>query len=547
MTEGKKFSHITFPVVCIFLLFVRAIEAAPLSVTWEQLQKEGAVIAGIRIEVKKVFADEEPESRYWFAKIANAIHIETKTRVVERELLFKVGDKVNAALIHDSERSLRQNLHIARDAVIEPERVEDGKVWARVVFKDAWTLGAGFQFGLLGGQSRYGFTIRERNLLGFGKELMIRRVKDFDRTSNEFRYYDPQLFGSRLRFAANYQQLSDGVKRFVQLDRPFRTYQAPWAFEMNARDYDTRLTLYTHTQPVYGLRHQEQSASLAAAWAYRITKEGAYRLGAGFAVHDSSYSELEIHRTGLLPLPELETRRLRGPLLSWQWFDDRYQNFLNIQNIGRTEQHNLGWNVNTGLGYYSRSLGSTSDGPFFSASVGKGRLLNDDSLLLASGSIHGRHENGLWRNVFLSGQAAFYNRSLPLQTLAGYLRLDLAHRPDPENLLYLGAVEGLRGYPNHFLAGDKRWIMSFEDRVITDRILWGLLQVGFAAFLDVGSIHSFTADRWEKIYADVGLGLRLGNLRMRTYNVIYLAVAAPLVKGPGSDSFQFIVGNQILF
>ena len=71
MPEGKTLSRIIFPAVCILLLFPRAIEAAPVSTTWEQLQKEGAVIAGIRVEVQDVFSRDEPESRYWFAPIAN--------------------------------------------------------------------------------------------------------------------------------------------------------------------------------------------------------------------------------------------------------------------------------------------------------------------------------------------------------------------------------------------------------------------------------------------------------------------------------------------
>lgn len=547
MPGGRPLSRITLPIICIFLIFFRSIEAAPLAAAWEQLQKEGAVIAGIRIEVQAVFPDGEPGSRYWFAPIANAIHIETKTRVVQRELLFKVGDTVNATLIHDSERSLREILDTSRDVAIEPERVAGKSVWVRVVFKDAWSLGASFRFGYLGGESGYRFAIHERNLLGTGKGLLISHEKDFDRTFNELRYYDPQFLGSSLRLLADYQQLSDGDSGFVRFDKPFRSFQTPWAFKLKALDYDATLTLHTLSKPVYDMRRQEQSVSLAAAWAYRLSSHGAYRIGAGFSNHEATYSDLEVHQTGLLPAPELASRRLRGPLLTWEWFDDRYQNFRNLQGIDRFEQHNLGWNVAASLGYYSRSLGSTSDSPFFSASAAKGWLLGVDSLLLINGAIRGRYESGAWRNAFLTGEAIIYNQSFPLQTLTGYLRLDLGLRPDHENWLYLDAIEGLRGYPNHFLPGDRRWLMSFEDRIVTSRILWGLFQLGFVGFIDVGSIHSFTGDKWEKIYANIGLGLRLGNIRIRTNNVIYITAAAPLVEGPGADDLQFVMKSRMRF
>lgn len=547
ISKNKPFSHIALPTVCVFLLFFRIMEAAPLTVTWEQLQKEGAVIAGIRVEIQDIFSEDEPESRYWFAPIANTIHIETKTRVVERELLFKVGDTVNATLIHDSERSLREVLDISRDVLILPEQVEGKKVWIQVVFKDAWSLSTRMKFGLLGGESQYRFAIREGNLLGFGKGIAISHEKDFDRSFNELVYYDPQLIGSRQRLLADYQDLSDGISRFIQLDRPFRTFQTPWSFDMEAGDYDATLTLHTHSQPVYDMRQEEQSVILAFAWAYHISSSGAFRLGVGYTDHEVNYSDLEVRQTDLLPLPDLESRRLAGPLLTWGWFDDRYRNFRNMLSIDRTEQYNLGWNVKAGLGYFSRSLESTSDGPFFSASASKSWFFNDDSLLLFSGSIHGRHERGSFRNVFLTSEFTFYNQSFPLQTLTGHLRLDLALRPDPENWLYLDALEGLRGYPNHFLSGDRRWIMSFEERIITNRTLWGLLRVGFTAFLDAGSIHSFSTEESEKIYADIGAGLRLGNIRMRTDNIIYFAIAAPLVKGPGSNGYQIMLGNQMNF
>ena len=547
MSNSNPLSYTNFLAAILILLSFQSIEAAFPIVTWEQLQEEGAVIAGIRIEVQTVFPEEELESRYWFARIANAIHIETKGRVVERELLFKIGDKVNAAIIHDSERSLRNILDIARDVVIVPERVEGNEVWVLVIFKDAWSLAANANFGHVGGQNNYKFMIRERNLLGLGKGLLISHQQTSERSIDELDYYDPQLFGSHWTLNTNYMKLSDGETRFFQLDRPFRTFQAPWAFQLKASNNDETLTLYTAAHPVYAMRYQKQSVNLTTAWAYRTTPDEAYRLGVGFAVQQKKYSDLVTYPSDHLPVPKLEERRLQGPGLTWQWFQDRYKNYRNLNDIGRTEQYNLGWDVNASVGYYSRSLGSTTDGSFFSASATKGWRIGDDSLILARGWANGRRENGLWRNVFLTNEVTFFNRSFPRQTLAGYLRLDLGLRPDLENWLYIGGEEGLRGYTNHFLPGDKRCILNLEDRVITDRTLWGLLQVGYVGFLDVGAIHTFDTDGYGKIFADVGGGLRFGNIRSRAGSVVELTIAFPLVKGPGSSAYEIVVGNVLRF
>ncbi len=547
MPNGRLLISAALSAVILLFLFFPSAKAATDQVTWEQLQKEGAVISDIRIEVRNVFSKDEAGAHYWFARLANAIHVETKDYVVERELPFKIGDRVNAAIIHDAERSLRHVLSISRDAVIEPERMGGNKVRAVVIFKDAWTLAFSIDYGHTGGQSKYRFMIRENNFLGLGKGLKISRQQTFERTINELGYFDSQLFGSKWMLDLDYQQLSDGNSRLVQLRQPFRTYKTPWAFVFKALDFDATLTLYNHTHSAYNMRYRNRSVDLAAMWAYRITSNGAYRLGAGLTSNEMKYSNLISYRSDLLPAPTLEDHRLEGLEMKWQWFDDRYQDFWNLQQIGRTENFNLGWDVSADVGYYSPSLGSADEGPFFYTSAGKGWQPSDNSLFLFKSSASGRRENGLWRDLLMSNEAFFYNQSFPLQTLAGHLRWDWGLRPDPQNLLYLDALEGLRGYPNHFRAGDQRVLLSLEDRIVTDHILWGLLQIGFVGFLDVGSVHGFDPEGWGKTYADAGLGFRLGNIRFHSTNVIQLTVAVPLVKDPDAGSYQIILGNFVQF
>ncbi len=521
--------------------------AAIRNPSWEQLQKEGAVIASIRIEVENVFPKNEHASRYWFARAADVIHIKTKKRIVERELLFKVGDKVDAARILDSERALRETLDIARDAVIVPERVEGRKVWVLVLFKDAWTLGVDVNYGHVGGQNKYKFRIHERNFLGLGKGVLISHERTFERSINMLAYYDPQLFGSRWTLNANYRQLSDGKSRLFEVGRPFYTLQTPWSFQLRATDFDETLTLYNLAHSVYAMRNQDRSVTLTSAWAYHETPDGVFRVGAGFVVRQMTYYGLVTYRPGYLPPLALQDHRLRGPEVTWEWFQDRFRDFRDMQTIGRTEQYNLGWDVNASAGYYTGSLGSAANGPFFLATAAKGWLFGDDTLLLENGTLQGRRENGLWRNAFLTNEVTVYNQSLPEQTLAGDFRLDLGSRPDPEAWLYLGGQDGLRGYPNHFLAGDKRWVTSLEDRIVTSHTILGLLQVGYVGFVDAGAIHAFGAGGWGKTYSDVGFGLRFGNIRSRASSVLELTVAVPLVKGPGSKGYEIVAGDVLRF
>jgi len=515
--------------------------------TWEQLESRGAAIAGIDVKIINVFDKSQPESKYWFAHVADFIHIMTREEVVRGELLFKVGDHVDASKIHDTERALRYSLDIARDAYITPERVEGDKVWALVVFKDAWTLGLDLHYGHVGGQNRYTFRIHERNFLGFGKGLLLSYEHTFERNIEQVAYFDPQLFGSLWTLNMNYQKLSDGKARLFDVEKPFYSADTPWMVQMKVTDFLETLTLYNDTHSVYALRNHDTIANLSAAWAYHVEGTSAFRIGAGFVVSQMSYFDPVVYRPGYLPPLALQDHRLRGPEVTWELFQGGFQNFNNMASIGRSESFNLGWDVNAAAGIYSRSLGSAASGPFFSASVTKGWRVGDDTLLVQNGGVTGRREDGVWRGGLLSEEATVYNQSLPYQTLAGDVRVDLALRPDLENWLYLGGVDGMRGYPNHFEAGDRRWIASFEDRVITPWSLWGLAQVGFVGFLDAGAIHAFDTRGFGKTYSDVGMGLRFGNLKSRVSQVLVVAIAVPLVTTQETKHVQIVVGNVVRF
>jgi hypothetical protein len=119
--------------------------------------------------------------------------------------------------------------------------------------------------------------------------------------------------------------------------------------------------------------------------------------------------------------------------------------------------------------------------------------------------------------------------------------------PEPDGWLYLDSGAGLRGYPDHFLAGDRRVALSVEDRIVTEWQLVGLLQVGFVAYADLGAIRRFDTGRWSRTYADVGGGLRVGLVRGARNNVVQATLAFPLVREPGIDRVFLVLGNTVRF
>ncbi len=512
---------------------------------WLRYQAQGDRIGALRIEVANVFDLSKPDEDYWLGRAADFIHIRTRERVIRELLLFKMGDRVDAATIHESERLLRA-LPWVQDATITPMAAGLGSVQAVVWVHDGWSLKGSLKFSSAGGQNIWRVRLHEVNLLGYGKDLLLSHEKDTERTTDEFAYGDPLLFGSRWTLSLGYQKLSDGMGRRLQVERPFYELSARWSAGVEA--YDTRNveTLYTDDHKIYAFHALQQDVTLFGRWLYHFNQRTAWRVGAELRSMQASYGPLAVLRPGELPAPNLSPRRFRGILGYWAVSQDRYQTFEDIQSVARTEDINLGWDAEVHAGWMGKALGGAADAWYGQFTATKGTRLWSDSLLLFQAKGHGRRERGGGRDVLGMAEWSLYNQSLPRQTLAADLQLTAGYRLDPEDTLYIGGFDGLRGYPNHFRTGDRRWLFSAEDRIITPWTLWGLAQVGFVAYADAGAMR-LPGGRFTRTYADVGGGLRFGNLKSTFGRVLSLTIAVPLVKEPGMDKFQIVVGNVIRF
>ena len=71
------------------------------------------------------------------AKAANALHVRTRQRVVEREVLLKPGMPYDSVLAAETARNLRA-LGIFRDVLVDTVRSDSG-LTLRVVTKDGWS------------------------------------------------------------------------------------------------------------------------------------------------------------------------------------------------------------------------------------------------------------------------------------------------------------------------------------------------------------------------------------------------------------------------
>ncbi len=518
---------------------------------WERLEAQGARYSAVEIRIGNVFDPSRPHEDHWLGRAANALHMGTREQVVAREIPFKAGDRVVAREVQEAERNLR-SFRFLEEAFIDPVVEPDGRVRAVVRTEDAWTLKVSGGVSQVGEQRSFGYSIKEANLLGRGKDLTVSHERVTERSTDTVLYQDRQFFGSSWTFASQYQTLSDGRTRGLEVGRPYRGLATPWSLTFSLGSSDSLASVYNLRRTAYEFPTKVDWFHSDGTWAQAPKGASVVRMGGGLdllRIGRDPYRVVDplAMAEGPLAPPSLESKRFQGFHLSWNYFEDAFHDFRDLAAMSHTEDYNLGWDASFRLGLYAKFMGSQEQAPFFEADLRKGWMPGPDVLLLMAAKGGGRRESGGWRDALASGSFTAYHYGLPHLTQAVNLQLDLARRPDPENLLYLGGMEGLRGYANHLLLGDRRWVFSLEERPITDLNLLGILRVGFVVYADAGAIRRADSGKWSRTYADVGGGFRFGNLKSSIGRLFLITVAYPLWREPGMESHQIVVGNVVRF
>jgi hemolysin activation/secretion protein len=508
---------------------------------WSALENRKLIISHIDIRILPVFDLQNPKEDHFIARWANFIHVQSKEKTIRPALLFNEGDPANEMQIHASERLLR-SLPFIQDAEIIPSENPDGTVTAIVIVQDAWSLKLSLALSHVGGVSEWSATIKEYNFLGFGKQIQIGYQKTIDRTFTDFAYQDPFLFNRRWLFYTEYKKLSDGTALYGMLNHPFYDVHTPWSAGIAANTRSFIQTIYEKSKPVYNMDYDQYSFSLFYHFLVWKQDRAAQRFGLEGRISGYRHRLLTVFQPEVLPLFEDQERRFQGFLGFWEFFQDDYITRRNVNYIGKVEDFNLGWDAQIRLGYYPQSLGSSGNAVYGEGFIAKGIAFDKKSFLLGNILWQNTNEVDTVNHFWSQSNLTFYSQQLPLQTFLLSFQFIHSIHPFPEDVTYLGGSDGLRGYMNHFRNGDQRWMLTLEDRVFTPWNFLGLIELGFVSYLDVGGVRELSTGHWSKTYASIGAGLRIGNLKSSFGRVITLTVATPIVREPGVEKIQIVIG-----
>jgi hypothetical protein len=488
------------------------------------------IVSSIRVERLDVFDVEALGALQSLGRIANALHVRTREGLIRDLLLFREGDAVSPEVLRESESVLRQ-VGLFKDAEIST--FPDGdSVRVVVVTRDVWSTNVSAAYSRTGDNTEIGLGGWERNLLGTGNSVGGSHTwSDIENRYNFF-FTKRRFFGRYSWAGADYTDGEDGISRRVSVNQPFYASSAPWSGGVVAQTYRGRAWFYREGQKTgrYDLRLDLADANLAVYGGLAPRR----RLALGFALEDRRTRPRSGEALAFAEPFRNDRRRqltLDAGALTRRFVDVRF-----VDRSGATEDHALGGRLQVGAGYEMRALGSTRDRPYLSLSAEVSWHLGSRTYasLALRGSAHwrDRRPEDRYGAVVLK---AF--RRFPYDTRALRLLLHWGEGLTPEEVAYVGAGDGLRGFPALAFRGSRVVVGSVEDR-IEPGVNLRFFRLGFSLFADAGyAWDPDVAVRFRDIRANVGFGPRFGNP-----SLLSESFRVDLARGLGHDgAWQIIV------
>jgi hypothetical protein len=474
-------------------------------------------------------------------ELTNAVHIATRRGIVERELLFAVGDTLDSLRLMETERNLRRHSFIsdARVSVV-PDGHNGSEVLVRTT--DNFSLGGGVAYQRAGQYSSTSFSVQESNLFGYGKSIGAGYTSEKGGDSWSLSYHDPQFLRSRWMVSSGYTRLSYGNTIRLQAVRPFRSARSTTSRGGYFTGYFSEASYFAKGLGVVQVPQRSVVTGVWNSWASgapRLRQVSTVRLRyANVYMPRDAYESTGLIRTRYEALGEVGLEGLDG-----------YHRRRYLDDYRVAEDIRAGWKLRFGLG--SGMLTGRTASPYGLAEVYTGWThVNGDHITAMSGTGSTRmwenHGQGreVWSHLLTRAWLHHYYMGLPGQTLAASVNWYGVWRQDDTFWTGLGARNGLRGYAPYRFGGTRRFLLNVEDRLF---VPWSLMTIGFAAvgFFDAGYVWRENDHvNLRDLRADAGFGMRIYNTRAPTARVTRIDWAYPLRDNGG---WQITIGTEQTF
>jgi hypothetical protein len=528
---------------------------APVTRLIDQETMEAAVagkkIGTVHIVTENIFDPTRPSERRRLFRLVNRLHRTTRPEVIQHQLLFQPGDAFSAETVRESERLLRGNRYLY-EATIRPIAEDADRVDLEVITRDVWTLQGGLDFHRAGGTNSTTFDLEDENFIGTGKDVQVARLSNVDRTSKLVRYRDPSLDGTHGTVDFTFADNSDGNTRILEVERPFYALDSRWAMGFSAL-HDLRIDpLYDGGDVVDRFRGRHDFLEVYGGLSPGLLDGVTQRFRFGFTYDRTLFGAVPGYAP---PDAAAANRTLAYPWIGYEFVEDGFVTVRDFDQIQRTEDVNLGRVLNVRWGWSAPVFGGDRSRLIMTSAATDGWAFGPRQILLLRGNLSGRLSGGAIENGVAGAGVRYYVRTFGYGLFVVKAQADMAENLDFENQLLLGGDNGLRGYPLRYQAGDRRFLVSLEQRFYGSREYFNLVNLGAAVFFDAGRAWFVEpppaflplAAVQRQLLKDVGVGLRLGSSRSSRGAVVHLDVAYPIDRNRSIKALQYLVTTSQTF
>ena len=491
-------------------------------------------VASIRIIRQEIFnTDDAAENKPLF-RLANRWHVTTRERAIRTLLLFSDGDTVDVSRLAESERVLRAKRFLY-DARVIANRVCGSNVVIVVVTRDVWSLLPTASVTRTGGENEFDLGVSEHNVFGSGAEVDVEVFKTLDRSGASAGFNDPNLGNSRIGLGLRLENADDGDGALAFIGQPFYALDARRAWNVTAHVLETRRRLYDAGEETASFGLDYRRAVLSQGWSRGLVGGFANRLSAGVMFEEWAFKDVPES------LSDLEDRAFAYPWVAFQRIGDEFSKMRNLNRVQTTEDVFLGRQYDLLLGYSPRGGHLVANAAF----------RDGRSLARKAGDVllYGFQVSGYWNrhtrraeNLTAQAWARYRRRHTPQWGLHIDAEATVADQLTPDQQILAGGDSGLRGYPNRFQAGSRRFRITAEERYYSGLYLWRAVRIAGAAFVDIG--RAWDSARDNPVLANIGVGLRFESTRTDRGRVLHLDVAFPMVSQPGARGVEITVTGK---
>jgi hypothetical protein len=531
------------------------------------------VIAHIFIDNHSIFDTSDPtlDPRFrWAYDLANRLHVRTRPEVIARELLFQAGDCFDPVLVEESARLLRSYRFIAKVDIYGIQQ-PGGDYHVIVDTEDEWSTQLEAKVDLSGRFKVEGLDVRERNLLGTGRELGV-FYRSLEATQEYgAAYRAPQFLGSRWIVDLAVGRTRAGTLVEQEVVYPFVGEIGRWSFRelLHHRDrhFDYVLPATADT-PERRILVPLTERGIHVVGYRRFGRPGNLTLlGGGFSVLELGYEDAPDRGITLVEAGEYDARvpappDLRAPA------EERIEELRNIRAVALVGKRNITWQQRRGLDSF-RGRQDVRVGAEVELAVGRSLpgLRADNDLYATLDVYAGAGPPSAFfaarvrtdarrdydadpdefelKDIFSEGEVLLYLRPRSLSGRTVLLRTAGAagwHVRTPYQIT-LGGERSLRGWPDEGLPGGRRIVFTAEDRWYAGWPVPDVADVGTSLFLDVGRIWPGEApyggdSGWR---ASIGGGLRV-NFPAGGTNTFRIDAAFPVGSDGGLGRMQLLIG-----